>query len=64
MGGGGGSVFGHCFVIQHFFNHLDGEERAGYFALTVLLMSCDSQCSDALLPSAEGWSAVCDCGIS
>ena len=32
--------------------------------LTVFLMSCDSQCSVALSHAAEGWSAVCDCGIS
>ena len=44
-----GSVFGPCFVIIQFFvsvkfcNHLDGEERAGVFALTVFLMSCDRQ---------------------
>ena len=30
----------------------------------VLWMSCYSKCSVALLHSAMGWSAVCDCGIS
>ena len=49
----GGSVFGPCFVIQYFVSvrfcgHLDGEERAGCFALTVYLVSCGGQCSVAL----------------
>ena len=62
-------MFGPCFVIQYFMsvlfcNHLDWEESAGCFALTVFLMSCDSQCSVALPHGAVGWSAVCDCGIS
>ena len=39
-------------------------ERAGCFALSVFLVSCDSQCSVALPGSPVGWSAVCDCGIS
>ena len=43
--------------------HLGGEERAGCFALTVCLMSCDSQCYVALPQCALGWFAVCDCGI-
>ena len=47
-----------------FCNHLDGEERAGCFALTVFLMSCDSQCSVALPHGTLSWSAVYDCGIS
>ena len=42
----------------YFCNHLDGEERAGCFALTVFLMSGDSQCSVALPHGALGWSAV------
>ena len=42
-------MFGACFVIQYlvhvwFFNHLDGEERADGFILTVFLMSCDIHC--------------------
>ena len=45
-----------------FRNHLDGEERADYFALIVFLTFCD--CSVALPHGAKGWSAVCDCGIS
>ena len=62
-------MFGHCFVIQYsvlvlFCNHLDGEERAGCFALTVCLMSCDNQSSVALPHDALGLSAVCDYGIS
>ena len=39
-------------------------ERAGCFALSVFLVSCDSQCFVALPGSVVGWSAVCDCGIS
>ena len=56
----GRSVFGPCFVIQYF----DGEDRASFFALTVFLMSCDSQCSVAFPRDANGGTAVCDCGIS
>ena len=42
--------------------HLDGEERAGCFALFVFLASCD--CCVALPHDAMGLSAVCDCGIT
>ena len=45
-----------------FCNHLDGEERAGCFALFVFLVSRDF-CA-ALPNGAMGLSAVCDCGIS
>ena len=43
-------MFCPCFVVQYFIsvlfcNHLDWEERAIWFTLTVFLMSCDSQCS-------------------
>ena len=49
-----------------FCNHLDREERAGYFTLivfltyllTYLLMSYDCYCSVALPHGAVGWSAV------
>ena len=63
----GGSMVCPCFVIQYFLcilfcNHLDGEERAGCFTLTVFLMSCDSQCHVALPCGAVGWPAVCDFG--
>ena len=40
--------------VVWFCNHLDGEERAGCFALTVILMFCDSQCSAALPHGAVG----------
>ena len=55
----GGSLFSPCFVTQYlasvwFCNHLDGEERAGCFAKTVFLMSCDSQCYVALPHGAVG----------
>ena len=43
-------MFGPCFVIQYF----DGEDRAGFFALTVFLVSCDSQCSVAFPGDANG----------
>ena len=56
-------MFGPSLVV-HFFNHLDGEEEAGCFTLTVFLVSCNSQCFVALPHGALGWSAVCDCGIS
>ena len=39
-------------------------ERAGCFALTAFLMSCDCQFSVALPRGADGWFAMCDCGIS
>ena len=62
-------MFGPCIVFQYFvsvqfWSHLDREERAGCFALTVFLISCGSQFSAALPRSAVGWSAVCDCGFS
>ena len=40
-----------------------GKREAGCFALTILLMFCDSQCSVGLPPGAVDWSAVCDCDI-
>ena len=45
-----------------FCNHLDGEERAGCFALFVFLVS--HEWCVALPHDAAGLSAVCDCGIS
>ena len=45
-------------------HHASGEERTDCFALTVCLMSCDSQYSVTLPHVAVGWSAVCNCGIS
>ena len=42
--------------------HLNGEERAGCFALFVFLVSRD--CCVAFSQGAQGLSAVCDCGIS
>ena len=36
------------------YNHRDGEERAGCFALIVFLMSCDNQCSVALPRAVVG----------
>ena len=61
-----GSVFVPCFGIQYFapflfYNHLDGEERAGCFALTAILMYCVP--FSVLWPfprGAAGWSVVCD----
>ena len=43
-------------------NDLDGEVRAGCFALFVFLMSHD--CCVALPHDAMGLSEICDCGIS
>ena len=48
--------------ILVFCNHLDGEKRAGWFALFVFLVSFD--CCVALPHDTVGLSAVCDCGIS
>ena len=45
-------------------NHLDEQERAGSFVLTVFLMSCYCYCSVAIPCGALGWSALCDCGTS
>ena len=47
-------MFGPCFVMQYFskfFNHLDGEERAGCFTLFVFLWSCDYLVTLLLLSS-------------
>ena len=49
-------------VNSSFCNHLDVEERAGFFALFVFLVSRD--CCVVLLHDAIGLSAVCGCGIS
>ena len=46
------------------FNHLDEEESVGCFVLIVFLVSCDCLCSVGLPGGADGWSSVCDCGIS
>ena len=46
----------------YFFNHLDGEERTGCFALFVFLVSRD--CCVALPHDAMGLSAFCDYSIS
>ena len=55
-----------CFVARFFMAililHLDGEERAGCFALFVFLLS--RACSVALPQDATGFPAVCECGIS
>ena len=45
-----------------FCNHLDGEERAGSFALFVFLVLHD--CCVALPTVTVGLAEVCDCGIS
>ena len=55
------------FVVRYFMsilvcNHLDGEERAGWLAWSVLLVSRD--CCVTLPRGAMSLSAVCDCGIS
>ena len=56
-----------CFVGRYlcpflFCNHLDGEERAGCFALFAFLVSRD--CCVSLPRGDMGLSAVYDCGIS
>ena len=55
-----------CCVLLYFhssfFNHLDGEERAGCFPLFVFLISSD--CCVALPHNVMDLPAVCDRGIS
>ena len=67
-----GPVFVDCLFIvtpivgvcncSMFCNHLDGEERFGYFAWFVFLVTLHG--CVALPRGAMGLSAVCDCGIS
>ena len=45
-------------------SHLDVDERADGFTLTVFVMTCDSQCSVTQTRGVVGLFAVCDCGIS
>ena len=47
-------AFFQYFVLYYFCNHLDGGEKDGFFTLTVLLISCDTQCSLALHHDAVG----------
>ena len=54
-------VVGYLIFIL-FCNYLDGEERAGYFAWFVLMLS--RGCCVAFPCDTMGLSAVCDCGIS
>ena len=49
-----------CVIYVHS-NYLEREERAGYFTLSVFLVSRD-YCV-ALPHDVMGLSAVCDCGI-
>ena len=60
----GCTVFCCALLCLHsrFYNHLDGAERAGCFALFVFLVSDD--CCVALLHDAKDLSAACDHGIS
>ena len=53
-----------CVTVCPFYicNHLDGEDRAGCFAVFVFLVSRD-YCV-ALLQDATGLSEVCECDIS
>ena len=43
-----------CLFLAVPWDGLDGEERVGFFALTVFLMSCDIQCSVALPRECRG----------
>ena len=57
-------MFGPCVVILLVLQSSSwGRTRAGFFTLTVFLMSCYSQCYLALPHGDVGCSAVCDCGI-
>ena len=54
-----------CFVVRYpflFYNHLDGEERAGCFTWFVFLVSRDG--CVVLSRGVMGLSVVCDGGIS
>ena len=63
MGFSNCSMFWCALLCVHSFcNHLDVEERAGCFALFVLLVSGD--CCVALPRDATRLYAVCDCGIA
>ena len=44
--------------------NLEVEEKAGCFAIIVILMYCYYKCSVALPCGAMGCSAVCNCGVS
>ena len=62
-----GCVFGPCFVIQYFVpfwfcNHLDGEERASCFTLSVFLMSYDTHCPVTLTHGMRGSRKFCQRG--
>ena len=53
-----------CYVLLSILvlhNHLEEEEKAGCFAIIVLLMYCYYKRSVALPHTAVGWSVVCDC---
>ena len=53
-----------CYALLCVHSRLEEEEKAGCFAIIVLLMFCYYKCSVALPRIGMGWSAVCDCGIS
>ena len=62
-------MFGPCFVIYYFvsfsfFDNIGGDERAGCFALIVIMSYRYYYCSVALPHDAASWSALCECGIS
>ena len=46
-----------------FCNHLEEEEKAGYFAIIVLQMYCYCKCSVALPHGTVGWSARCGSSV-
>ena len=56
------SLFCYALLCVHssFFNHLEEEEKAGCFAIFVLLRYYYYKCSMALPRGAVDWSAVCD----
>ena len=51
-----------CCTLVYVNSSFDGEERAGYFAKFVFLMSLDG--CVALPRGAVGLPAICNCGIS
>ena len=57
-------MFGPCFMMKFFCNHLAGEERAVCFHLIFVLQSGGDKVFMSLSSGAVGCSALCDCDIS
>ena len=54
-----GQCLGMLYLVYNVvFNHLAEEERAGYFTLTVFLLTFGYKCSVSLPYSGVSWSAL------